>query len=180
MKGSQWELSGTLKTPVSQLVIESCPWEIFFRNLLAERAELEVSCIKKCWFLRFGQYLSSRFLHYSLTVFWSSLRVLDFSACSPEVRTLGNFLGTKETCKNLELKYCPNLKKWFSWWNVIETPLSPQGGSERKFPRSNYRLPTLKLIFLKVPESSHWEPSICSAEFESWLGAFQFEYQLVA
>ena len=50
-----------------------------------------------------------------------------------------------------------------SWWSSNETPLSPQAVFKWKSHTNNYRLPTVKLIFSKVPESSHWEPSICGA-----------------
>ena len=49
------------------------------------------------------------------------------------------------------------------WWSSNWTPLSPQAVFKGKSHTNNFRLPTVKLIFSKVPESSHWEPSICGA-----------------
>ena len=120
--------------------------------------------IKKCWFLRLRQYLSSRFLHYSLTVFWASLRVLDFSACSPEVRTLGNFLGTRETCKNLELKYCPNLKNQHFLMQLSSSSALSASRFRKKISHGQLSITNCETGVFKVPESSHWEPFICSAE----------------
>ena len=59
-----------LKISVSQLAIESCSYAILFYKLIAERAGLQESCIKKIHFLRFGPYMNAKTFALYSPVLW--------------------------------------------------------------------------------------------------------------